>query len=237
VILILGALKPEISKIRGAVNTQGNITLSNGSEVTIGRLDSRPVAVADIGCGKVASTYTTQYLVDHFHPTHIIFTGVGGSLNSTYEIGDMVVGVDLVQYDMEAEGIQCKRGQIPWTDIIDISASAELVKYALHFPHSGYSCYLGRIVTGDTFVHKPEHKQRIHDSGLGGDVVDMEGFSVAYVAKMNRIPFVVIRTVSDKADEEAHLNFNKFYESVANHSYDCVLHIVREVLPDGCTDQ
>jgi len=172
------------------------------------------------GVGKVFSAMICQYLIDTYHVESIIFTGVGGSLNKSLEIGDVVVSVDSVHHDFDAQPLGFKRGQISYTDYRFFKAEEKLLNLALQAKIDGHKIIKGRIVTGDQFFTQADKEFHTYlTEELQGDCIEMEGASVAQVCAINEVPHIIIRTVSDKADGTAVSDYNSFKHIVAENSF------------------
>lgn len=198
----------------------------NGIEVCEGELFGKQVVLALSGVGKVASAVTAQTLMLKYHPSYVVFTGVGGALNHTYEIGDIVIARDCIQHDMDGRGLGFQRGQVPYTDYFRFEINQQLLRLALQ-TKTHHTIREGRVLTGDQFITNKEQigYQYLREE-LNGDVVDMEGASVAYVCSLHQKPFVLVRTISDKANNEAPLSFAEFLPEVAENSVAVIQQII-----------
>lgn len=193
-----------------------------------GKFNDRDVVLVKSGVGKVFAAMICQYLIDHYRVGMVLFTGVGGSLNKTLRIGDVVVSTDAAHHDFDATELGFKRGQISYTDYRFFPADDRLVNLALTADIPGHKIIKGRILTGDQFFSKRERKKHkyLYDE-LQGDCIEMEGAAVAQVCNMNEIPYLVIRTMSDNADDNAVIDYNTFKSIVAHNSFRIVEHIVK----------
>ena len=185
-----------------------------------GKFHGHDAVIVMSGVGKVFSAMICQYLLDTYHVDTVIFTGVGGSLNKTLEIGDVVVSVDSVHHDFDAQPLGFKRGQISYTDYRYFKAEDKLLQLALQTKIAGHKIIKGRIVTGDQFFTQADKQSHAYlTEELQGDCIEMEGASVAQVCTVNEVPHVIIRTVSDKADGTAVSDYNSFKHIVAENSF------------------
>ncbi len=210
-----------------------------------GTLAGRSVVVAKSGVGKSLAAMLTQRVIDVYHPHRIILTGVAGSINPGIEIGDTLVAVDCLQYDMDVTALGFKIGEIPYSPYHVLQCDHFLVERAMTCPPEDSRVgaraentttgrvHKGRVLTGDRFLVQSmmEGHRYLRDSLLG-DVVEMEGASVGLVATVNRLPFVIIRTVSDKADANAHIDFAKFLPRAGRNSLNFVSHILSALPPE-----
>tara|TARA_R110002096_G_scaffold432976_4_gene650815 strand:+ start:12663 stop:13373 length:711 start_codon:yes stop_codon:yes gene_type:complete len=230
------SVKPELFVLIGAMDieieeyckhlTNTRLNKWHGFEFYEGNLGSKEVVVVKSGIGKVFAAMITQKLIDLYSPSHIIFTGVAGALNTNYEIGDVVISKDCIQHDMDVTALGFARGTIPYTNFNYFKADATLLELAIS-TEIDHNLHTGRILTGDQFLSKKELNQYDYlTQELNGDAVEMEGAAVAQVCTINEIPFLIVRTISDKANEEASVNFNNLLPEIAKNSFLIVHHIL-----------
>lgn len=227
--IILAAFNQEVGEYESHLKDYKKIQWHD-YEFWEGNLFGTSVVVSKSGVGKVHAALVTQRLIDVYQPKQLIFTGLAGSLNEKLEIGDIVVSRDLIQHDFIAHP-QFPRYTIPRYNRVDtfhiFSADQKLVAKALKYQPTSHKVAEGRILTGDQFLTRTELNAYKHlTEELHGDVVEMEGAAVAQVCTINRLPFVVIRTISDKANEHAHIDFAAFLPKAASNS----LGIVKAIL-------
>lgn len=222
-IAITGALTEEIQEL---LNYLQNHKEEHWNEITFhtGELFGREVVIVKCGVGKVFAALTTQKLIELYNPESLIFTGVAGALNPAFEIGDIVLANDCTQHDLDATGLGIPRGTVPYTNYRLFNCDKELLKKALQTP-SEHTIHTGRILTGDQFLTDSSGLDYL-TSELKGDAVEMEGAAVGFVCTLNKIPFLIIRTISDKADHSASVNFTEFVEEVSKNSLDVLRHLL-----------
>ena len=216
-IAIIGAMVPEVELLRDRIEDMQTSTYA-GNEFFEGTLAGAPVVLTACGVGKVHAATRTQALIDHFSPTHIIFTGIAGSLDARIDIGDVVVSTDCVQYDMSVSVFDYPLGLVPGFEKIGFDADEKLRALAVESVRAAtpeVGVFEGRIATGDQFVASSEQKTFIHDT-FDALCCEMEGAAVAQVACVNKIPFVVVRAISDKADDSAAMDYPEL-ELKASH--------------------
>ncbi len=193
-------------------------------------LEETRVIIVKSGVGKVFAAMISEKLIDEYNPRSVILTGVAGSLNTELEIGDVVISTDCIQHDLDAQALGFMRGAIPYTEHRVFTADPGLRKSALKTRLRGNKVITGRILTGDQFITKHEmkdHKYLVDE--LRGDAIEMEGGAVAQVCAINSVPFLIVRTVSDRADGTAAEDFNKFMPTVAKNSYNVVKTVLRSL--------
>lgn len=228
-IIILGAMDSEIDGFLSRLENRLEIHW-NGFTQHRGQLEGQEVLVSKSGVGKVMSAMVTQHLIDRWHPKAVIFTGLAGSLQPHIEIGDTLLAADLVQHDMESAALNLPRGQVPFSNYRFLPSHPALLELAAGYRPANGRLHQGRICTGDQFITYREMVTHAYlTEELEGDGVEMEGASVALVCSVNRVPFLVARTISDRADEDAATNFEAFLPQASRNSLDLVRFILREI--------
>ena len=218
VVAVLAALDEEIEAFRGA---HALTPVEEGTPFAAFRFRVGAVhaVLMRTGVGKVFAAMVAQRAIERIRPDCLIVTGIAGSVREGLDLGDVVVSRDCVQHDLDATAMGFDLGQVPYTDYRILRADPRLVELALATPLTGQRVVAGRILTGDQFISDPDDAVRRRLSGLDGSVVEMEGAAIALVATVNRVPFVIIRSVSDKADAAAPADFGAFLRRAAANSY------------------
>lgn len=190
---------------------------------TEGMLHGKQVVITRCGVGKVNAALCTEVLILKFGVTHVINSGVAGGLDTRLSVMDTVVSVDALHHDMDAVDFGYARCQIPGMDTLAFPADEAMIKaveaaYAKGKAEGSLKHKLlrGRIATGDVFVNSPELKKQIIDM-CGAACCEMEGAAVAQVCYINKVPYVIIRCISDMAE-----NTNETYkeeEAAGESSY------------------
>ena len=225
-IAIIGALDAEIEEYKHHITEIEQVAWHEFVFYT-GLWHGKKVVLVKSGVGKVFAAMITQKVIDTYQPECILFTGVAGGLNTSYEVGDVIIARDCIQHDMDATELGFSRGTIPYTKYRFFESDAALKKLALATPME-HTLHEGRIVTGDQFLTKKELLAFDYlTKELGGDAVEMEGAAVGQVCTVNQVPFLIIRTISDKADENATLSFTEFLPTVAKNSFHVVSHVLK----------
>ena len=225
--LILCAMKEEVSEIIEKIDVTEKYSFFN-MEFYRGIFCGKHEAVVGMtGVGKVMAAIVTQKLIDVFSPKRIIFAGIAGCLRDNIDIGDIVISTDTMQHDMDASALGFKKGEIPYTGIRAIEADPKMIDIAKSFKPENCKIVLGRILTGDCFVSTSSKEERnFLTQEMEGIAVEMEGAAAALTAKMNNIPFLIIRIISDRCDGKAPEDFKKFLKKSSKLIADMVLHIV-----------
>ncbi|MEY8356243.1 5'-methylthioadenosine/adenosylhomocysteine nucleosidase [Lachnospiraceae bacterium 54-53] len=221
---IIGAMDVEVAEIKKSMQDVKVETIA-AMDFYRGILKGREAVVVRSGIGKVNAAICTQILADHYHITAVINTGIAGSLKNEINIGDVVLSTDAVHHDMDATGFGYPVGQIPQMKEFSFRADEELRKLAEECcrkvnPEIGV--FTGRIVSGDQFISDKVKKQWISEN-FGGACTEMEGAAIAQAASLNHIPFLIIRAISDKADDSANMDYGEFEEKAVRHSVNLIL--------------
>ncbi|WP_135547476.1 5'-methylthioadenosine/adenosylhomocysteine nucleosidase [Paenibacillus cymbidii] len=218
---IIGAMAEEVELLHAHMK-QERTTQRAGIVYVEGTFQSRSVVVCKSGVGKVNAAVCTQVLIDRFGADAVVFTGVAGALDPALEIGDIVVSSSCLQHDMDVTALGFPLGAIPYQDVSDFPADPQLTDLARRCAEQATGrVVVGRVLSGDQFVADRDKVAKLHLE-LGGVCTEMEGAAVAQVCAMNGVPYVVIRSMSDKADGSASVNFATFARESADRSYAIV---------------
>ena len=211
---IIGAMAVEIATLKENMEDL-IVTTRAGMDFYEGKLQELSVVVVQCGVGKVNAAMCTQILSDCFGVTHVVNTGVAGSLNAQLDIGDLVVSQDVMHHDMDCNYVGYPIGQVPGLDVLAFPADEVLIQAAFDAAESCNSgrTKIGRVASGDQFVAGNTIKEQIvrNTKAL---CTEMEGAAIAHTAYRNGVPFVVVRAISDKADNSAHMDYPTF-EAIA----------------------
>lgn len=221
---IIGAMDVEVDLIKARLSQQTTQKFA-GMEFVQGEYAHVPLVVVCCKVGKVNAALCTQILVSSFGVTHVINTGVAGSLDAAINIGDMVVSVDVVHHDMDVCNLGYAPGQVPGFSQVAFEANESLrrvVKQAAAMVVPDSAVHDGRVATGDAFVRTDSEKQRIKQV-FCARCCEMEGAGVAQACYVNAIPFVIVRAISDKADGSDAQQYDVFEKHAAEHSAAVVL--------------
>lgn len=227
---IIGAMELEVEALKAELSVS-RIEKKAGMEFFEGTLNGAQVVIVRSGVGKVNAALCTQILADLFQVTHIINTGVAGSLNAKLDIGDILISTDALHHDVDATIFGYRPGEVPQLGIREFPADerlAKLAKEACEKTNPDIKAVLGRVVSGDQFISSKEVKTHLIEA-FHGDCAEMEGASIAHGAYLNNIPFVIIRAISDKADDSAEMDYPVFEAAAAKHSAALVRELVKNI--------
>lgn len=228
---IIGAMELEVEQLKAEM-TDTHIITKAGMEFHDGILNGASAVVVRCGIGKVNAALCVQILADEFHVTHVINTGVAGSLNAKLDIGDILVSKDAIHHDMDVTIFGYQLGEVPQMGFREFQADRQLVDLAVKTcekVNPDIHVISGRVVSGDQFISSKEVKERLI-SVFQGDCAEMEGASIAHGAYLNGIPFVIIRAISDKADDSAEMDYPAFERAAAKHSAALVKEMAKEIM-------
>lgn len=227
---IIGAMDEEVAALKE--NMEIKETLEQASMVFFcGKLSGKEVVIVRSGIGKVNAAVCAQILVDRFHVDMLINTGIAGSLNADINIGDMVISTDALYHDMDATNFGYPLGQIPRMDTLAFQADKKLIELAKRTNEEvnpDIQTFVGRIVSGDQFVASKDVKERIINH-FQAYCTEMEGAAIAQVAYLNHISYVIIRAISDKADNSAAMDYPTFERQAILHSVGLVQQLVAKL--------
>ena len=216
---IIGAMEEEVAALKEDMDIQE--TVEQASMVFCkGKLCGKDVVVVRSGIGKVNAGICAQILVDRFQADMLINTGIAGSLDARIDIGDMVISTDALHHDMDATIFGDAIGQIPRMDTLAFPADEELVQKAAKANEKAnpdIRTFTGRVASGDQFISSGEAKEKIVEN-FHPLCVEMEGAGIAQAAYLNKVSYVIIRAISDKADNSATLDYPTFERQAIAHS-------------------
>ena len=211
---IIGAMDEEVAKIKEHM-TDLEVHSKASMDFYKGFLNGKEAVVVRSGIGKVNAGICTQILVDDYEVDAVINTGIAGSLNKDIDIGDIVLSTDTLEHDMDAVSFGYPLGQIPRMDTLSFTADEHLRKVAKE------SC--NKVLSGvKVFVSSHEKKDWLVET-FGGYCTEMEGAAIAHAAYLNNIPFLIIRAISDKADDSASMDYPAFEKMAIANSVTLIL--------------
>lgn len=207
---IIAAMGEELELLLTEMNVESKNTKANMTFYK-GKLWNQNVVAVVCGIGKVNAAICTQILISEYKVDKAINVGVAGGIKKDIFPGDVVIATDLVQYDMDTTAFGDQIGQIPRLDTFDFKCDKTLFDLAVKAcdENESIKSSTGRIITGDQFVASVE---KVHwmEKEFNASACEMEGGSIAHTCYLNNIPFVVIRSISDNANNGAHMDFTEF---------------------------
>ena len=211
---IIGAMDVEVAMLKERME---NVVLAThaGSSCFEGVLEGTPAVVVQCGVGKVNAALCAQVLCSVYGVTHIVNTGIAGSLCADLDIGDLVISRDAMYHDFDCVHFGYEMGKVPGMDVVAFPANEAMMAAAFaaaEAENPGHT-KTGRVASGDLFVAAKAAKEAII-AKTGALCTEMEGAAIAHTAYRNGVPFVIIRAISDKADDSAEMDYPTF-EAIA----------------------
>lgn len=227
---IIGAMEEEIIAIRRKMNINETVNIAS-MDFYVGEINKQKIVLVRCGIGKVNAAVCTQVLIDKFDTSYIINTGVAGGLYPDINIGDIIISSDTVEHDMDATVFGYEKGHIPRMDTHFFEADkwlVEIARKAAQELQGEHKVYVARIASGDQFVSSMEVKDNIYTT-FTAYCAEMEGAAIAHTCFLNKVPFVVIRAISDKADQSADVNFDEFVNLAAKNASNMIEAMIKEI--------
>lgn len=216
---VIGAMEEEVELLKEKMDIKETVTVA-GMEFYQGTLDGKNIVLVRSGVGKVNMATCTQILVDKFNVTALLNSGVAGTMDPELNQGDIVISTDAVQHDFDTTVFGDPLGEISRLGITFFEADKNMIEVAKNaaLNITDLTIKEGRIASGDQFVAGGETADRIKENFGNVSAVEMEGASMAHVAYLNEIPFVILRSISDKADGSADLSYEEFLPIAAKNA-------------------
>lgn len=244
---LLGAFGAEVALVKETLSKPKTVIV-DGVVFTTGKIGNQRVVVAETGIGKVNAAMTTALMLDHFRPQRILFTGIAGGTNPDLQPGDIVIAGQTAHHDYGAitdkntPTRQTRNAITKQFNPVFFPADTTLMRLAeqivktvslegIPLASGGVSdrpvkVMTGTVVTGDVFVASPTKVSSLR-ADFGADATEMEGAAIAQVCYQIQVPHLIIRSLSDRADAEAHIAYDKFYPTAARNSAKLVIAIVK----------
>jgi len=223
VVGIIGAMEIEIKNLLKHMSDATVETIS-GVDYNTGNIGKIRIIAAVCGIGKVNSAMCAQTMCIKYSPDYLINIGVAGNLSKDLKVGDLVAAASVVQHDIDSSQLGFPLGLIPSVNAINIKCSEKLISILSGFDDVKH----GVIATGDQFVWKKETKDFISNN-YQAIAAEMEGGSIGQVCYLNNIDFVVIRCISDNADDDSDMDFEKYLTETAQKSINLVLRLLSKL--------
>jgi len=224
---IIAAMKEEMQEIE-KIMTGIESTKINELNFIKGKINNIEVVLVEAGIGKVNAARTTQILIDKFDINAIINVGSAAGANDELDIGDIVIGSKLVQHDFDLTAFGRPKGYISNVGQFvesDTTLIEKMQKTISKIQNDEFRIKIGTIASGDIFCTDLKMKDKIRDI-FNADAIEMEGAAIGQVCKLDKIPFLVIRSISDKPNGNNHITFDQFLEKASKR---CAI-IIKEFL-------
>ena len=210
---IIAAMQEEMNAIKQIME---NITEKKIYELIFieGEINQKKCVLVQCGVGKVNSSRVTQILIDNFEIEYIINVGSAGTANNELDIGDIVIGKTLVQHDFDITAFGHKKGYISNVGE-NVESDSKLIekfeKVIAEIENKDYKIKIGTIASGDIFCTESKMKEKINKK-FNADAIEMEGAAIAQVCYLDKIPFIIVRSISDSPNGENNITFEKYLE-------------------------
>ena len=227
---IIGAMEVEVETLKSKMNIKNTVKKAS-MEFFEGTIGNTEVVVVRSGIAKVNAGICVQILVDIFGVTHVINSGVAGSLDARINIGDIVLSTDACYHDVDATVFGYKKGEVPQLGTAAFTADKELrekAKTAIKSAAPDLGVFEGRVCSGDQFISSKEIKDGIKKD-FDGMCTEMEGAAIAQGCYLNNIPFLIIRAISDKADGSDIVDYPVFEAKAAKDCAALVLEMISKL--------
>ncbi len=226
---IIGAMAVEIAALKDNMEHM-TVTQRAGMDFFEGMLRGTPCVVVQCGVGKINAAICTQILIDIFEVTALVNTGIAGSLCADLDIGDLVISRDAIHHDFDLRFWGRPIGQVPELPVRAFPADSRLMALALAAGEQVHPGHIrtGRVASGDQFICSKEQKEKIIGD-TGAVCAEMEGASIAHTAYRNGIPFVIIRAISDKADDSAQMDYPTFEAQAAQRCAQVTMALAAQI--------
>ena len=226
---IIGAMTVEVALLKENMENMA-VSTHAGMEFCEGRLCGMDAVVVQCGVGKVNAAMCAQILCSVFGVTHLVNTGIAGSLNADLDIGDLVVSRDAMYHDFDCVHFGYEMGKVPGMDVVAFPADAAMMDLAFAAAEAvnpGHT-KVGRVASGDLFVAQKAVKNAIIEK-TGAFCTEMEGAAIAQTAYRNQVPFVILRAISDKADDSAEMDYPTFEAIAAKRCANVAMNLAKKL--------
>lgn len=222
---MIGIIVAEIEEMKAIENIMSNIEIKSIYEykMVIGNINNREYILVRSGVGKVNAARTTQILIDKFDVKYIINVGSAGAINDNLKIGDIVVGSRLVQHDFDVTAFGHEKGYISEIGKF-FESDSKLIKKSKDIKIENINIVIGTIASGDIFCTNIEMKDRIRKE-FNADCIEMEGAAIAQVCYLSKIPFIIIRSISDIPNQKNQIDFSKYIKVASKNCAEFIKQI------------
>ncbi|MCR5374310.1 MAG: 5'-methylthioadenosine/adenosylhomocysteine nucleosidase [Lachnospiraceae bacterium] len=228
---IIGAMESEVRGLISGLTVEPIVKKVGIRTFVSGKIGNTDVVICQSGVGKVNMAAMTQALIDNYHPDYLLNTGIAGSLNPAIDIGDVVLATEAVEHDMSVGPFGYPKGQVPGMDVFAFPCDEKLRKIAKEScekVNPDIKVFEGRVLTGDIFVSDSDLKTELKDT-FDGICAEMEGAALAHTAYINKVPCLILRVISDKADNSAEEDYPTFEAKAAEHSLNLTKEFIRRL--------
>ena len=227
---IIGAMDAEIEWLKTQLQDIQVHQFAEKFTIYTGKIKQHNIVLSLSGIGKVNAAVATTLVIQHFSPDYIINTGSAGGIGQGVRVGDVVIGNEAAHHDVDASVFGYAYGQVPQLSA-RFGAHEKLINAAIQAASvfQAAKVHQGLIVSGDCFVHHQEHIAQIKEHFADAQAVEMEAAAIAQTCVLFNVPFVIIRAISDSAEEKAEISFEEFLKVAAQHSAQMVMNLMEQL--------
>ena len=225
---IIGAMDIEVNNLKELIENKQTKTIS-GIEFVWGYIYNKEVVVAKCGIGKVFASICAQTMILNFNPEYIINTGVAGTLTKELSVGDIAISESVVQHDMDTSPLGDPVGLISGINVINFFADKHLVNCVQEvLKENNFNFKTGVIASGDQFIATKEQKDFIVKN-FNAVACEMEGASIGHTCFVNNVKFMVVRAISDSADDASTMDYPTFLKMASENSFKITLNLIKRI--------
>lgn len=225
---IIGAMNVEVDTLVKSLKDEQEFVISE-IKYTKGILSGRECVIAKSSPGKVNAAICTQTMILKFSPDYIINIGVAGAILNSLHVGDVALAENVVQHDVDTSPLGDPKGMVSGINLIEIPCSKYLIeKVSQILEEQDITFFKGTIITGDQFIANKEDLYKLGND-FKGIACEMEGGSIGQVCYINGVEFIVLRSISDSADENSAYSYEKFVEISAQKSCELIKRVIQKI--------
>ncbi|MGV3488140.1 MAG: 5'-methylthioadenosine/S-adenosylhomocysteine nucleosidase [Tuberibacillus sp.] len=231
---IIGAMDEEVALLKQNMSQMKETEIA-GTRFYEGKINEMAVVLLQSGIGKVNAAMGTALLIDRYQPDYVINTGSAGGFDPNLEVGDVVISTEVRHHDVDVTAFDYEYGQVPQLPAAFLPEPflVEIAETAAKAGFGSARVEKGLIATGDSFLSDPERVSFIKGKFPSLKAGEMEAAAIAQVCHQFRVPFVIIRSLSDIAGKDANISFDQFLETAAKNSAEFILYMVKELKNHG----
>ncbi|HCH69789.1 MAG TPA: 5'-methylthioadenosine/S-adenosylhomocysteine nucleosidase [Colwellia sp.] len=223
---IIGAMEPEVAILKAKISNCETITHA-GYNFYQGQIDNSDVVIVQSGIGKVAAALATAILIDKFKPDYVVNTGSAGGFDPSLKVGDIVVSSEVRYHDVDVTAFGYEIGQLPANPAAFLPHPALVNAAQIGIKElTNINAMLGLITTGDTFMTKENDIAKARANFPTMAAVEMEGAAIAHTCHQFKVPFVIVRSLSDIAGIESPTSFDEYLETASVNSSQLVINML-----------
>ncbi len=224
---IIAAMQEEMQEIANIMEEKENKKIYELDFVK-GRINNAEVVLVEAGIGKVNAARTTQILIDNFNIDAIINVGSAAAASDDLNIGDIIIGKELVQHDFDITAFGHKKGYISNVggSVKSDEALIEKFEEAMNnLENKDYKIKIGTIASGDIFCTEVAMKKKIN-SKFNAEAIEMEGAAIAQVCYLDKIPFIIVRSISDNPNGNNNITFEEYLQLASKRCSEILKNVI-----------